>query len=399
MLRLRLFPKRLPVFGVIITLLAFVVFGGLTGLALANDNQAAAATPAGADPHAGLDMSTLGQTDSVTSALHQGALAAAGVADPHAGINITGPSQPSAADVLMSGLALKPPQQVAVSDPSKQCAGCHADVLKTWTGSPHNLAFSNDKFQQAWEAQNKNSSCLQCHTTNFSPATGQYEAEGISCVACHGEIPSDHPKTPVNLDKANTVCKDCHTVTFAEFRASLHNDKGLQCTSCHYAHQNGLRLGDQVTQCTNCHKNQLDDFAHESHINAGLVCRNCHGYVDPNQEVPVDGLVPTGHDFRESTHACLNCHQNIHLTASDSGTTQDFSTSNTQQASLHGEQATLRISELETAYKTLVLQNRNANLIGVLEGGVGGLVVGGAVIWLFDRRRRALKDDGDTDAH
>jgi hypothetical protein len=219
-------------------------------------------------------------------------------------------------------------------------------------------------------------------------------------VACHGEIPSDHPTTPVNLDKANTVCKDCHTVTFAEFRASLHYDKGLQCTSCHYAHQNGLRLGDQVSQCTNCHKNQLDDFAHASHVNAGLLCRKCHGYVDPNQEVPADGLVPTGHDFRESTHACLNCHQSIHLTASGgTGDGGSFSPGDTQQASLQGAQASLRISELEAAYKTLVLENRNASLVGVLQGGLGGLVIGGVVVGLYHRRRRVLVQDGATDAH
>ena len=111
--------------------------------------------------------------------------------------------------------------------------------------------------------------------------------------------------------------------------------------------------------------------------------------------------MPTGHDFRESTHACLNCHQSIHLTASGGTGTSgaNFSPGDTQQASLHGEQATLRISELEAAYKTLVLQNRNANLVGGLEGGLSGLVIGGVVVGLYDRRRRMLKQDGATDAH
>lgn len=383
-------PKSLSVLVITIILLTFTIFGGLTGLALAQGAPAPDAAPNVADPHAGLDISSAPQQ---------------AITNPHAGLN-TAPQQ-SPADPFVGLTSGQPQQQKSVTaalqqsddDPSKKCAGCHADILKTWNGSPHSQAYSNDKFQQSWETANRNPNCLQCHTTNFSPATGQYEAQGISCVACHGEIPADHPKTPVNLDKANTVCKDCHTVTFAEFRASLHNDKGLQCTSCHYAHENGLRLGDQVSQCTNCHKNQLDDFAHESHINAGLVCRNCHGYVDPNQEVPIDGLVPTGHDFRESTHACLECHQSIKLTANgatgSSPAASGFSVAENQQASLRGEQASLRITELEAAYKTLVLQNRNSNLVGLLEGGIAGLVIGGVAVALYYRRRRTIpKQDG-----
>jgi predicted CXXCH cytochrome family protein len=352
-------PRQLSILIAVVVLLAFTVFGGLTGLALAQEPGAPTAAPGAADPHAGLD-----------------------IAAPK--------SQPSVKAVL---------QQQDPDDPSKKCAGCHAEVYDTWVGSPHHEAYSNDKFQQTWESADKDPACLQCHTTNFSPATSTYEAEGISCVECHGEIPADHPATPVNLDIANTVCKDCHTVTFAEFRASLHQDEGLACTSCHYAHENGLRLGDQVSQCTNCHSHQLDDFAHESHVNAGLVCRNCHGYVDPNQEVPVDGLVPTGHDFRESTHACLECHQNINLTASGgTGDGGSFNPGQTEQSSIQGAQAALRISELEAAYKTSVLQNRNANLVGFLEGGVIGLVVGAVVVALYSRRRRLPEQGGGTNA-
>ncbi len=96
--------------------------------------------------------------------------------------------------------------------------------------------------------------------------------------------------------------------------------------------------------------------------------------------------------------------QSIKLTAagttgtSGSGPTTDgsFSVAENQQASLRGERASLRITELEAAYKTLVLQNRNSNLVGLLEGGIGGLVVGGVAVALYFRRRRTIRrPDGD----
>lgn len=341
-------PRRFPTLLVALVVVIFAAFGGLAGLALAQEDKIS--TPAQAEAFVPPPMAA-----SVQTALQQS------------------------------------------SDPAQKCAGCHMDIYETWNKSPHHQTYSNANFQKMWDAQAKDPQCLQCHTTNFRPSTGTYETEGVSCTACHGEIPADHPKTPVNLDIANTVCKDCHTVTFAEFRASMHEAKGLKCTSCHYAHENGLRLGDQVSQCTNCHATQLDDFAHESHVNAGLKCRNCHGYVDPNQTLPVDGLAPTGHDFRESVRACLDCHKDFKLTTN--GNEQGFSPSETAQSSITGEKAALRITQLENAYKTVVLQNRNANQIGMLQGALGGLVVGGVVAGVLVRRRRMSDDQGGPDDH
>jgi hypothetical protein len=273
-------------------------------------------------------------------------------------------------------------------DPSA-CAECHPDVVASWDGGPHALAYSNAHFQAGWEGLDFQQSCLECHTTNFSPATGEYEAEGIRCEACHGEPPADHPPAEVDLSQANTICGTCHTVTQAEFRASKHSEVGLQCTSCHYAHTNGLRMGTELEQCLNCHGDELGGFvAHTTHIENGLSCRDCHGYVRPGQPIPDDGLAPTGHDFQENIVACLDCHEDIRLVPVD-GTDEGGPSQLPQEelSELNGQQAVLRASQLEGAVQTLILQNRNRGTMNVIEGAAGGLLVGGIVVWLFTRRR------------
>jgi len=310
-----------------------------------------------------------------------------------AGLALAGPAEAPAA--VQAALA---PETDALGPNAEAevCAACHKEVVDGWSTSRHQQAFTNEHFQEGWDSVDFDPQCLDCHTTGFSPATGEYKVEGVSCTACHGEIAGDHPLTPADLSIANTVCKDCHTVTYAEFRASLHEDTGLECTSCHYAHNNGLRLETELAQCLNCHGNQLDDFAHDSHVNtAGLVCRDCHGYVEPGQPIPINGLAPTGHDFQANLTACLDCHEDIQLAPVNDGTGDGFSREAAEASFVGGEESALRIRELESAVESLTLQNRNSRAIFALEGAVGGLVIGGVVIWLLGRRKRtSLDDDG-----
>lgn len=280
---------------------------------------------------------------------------------------------------------VQPPAQPSTqTDTGKLvCEACHPDVVSGWKVSPHHNAFSDQKFQDNWTSLNQAPRCLECHTTGYSPATGNYSSEGVSCTACHGAIPDDHPKTPIDLSIANNACRNCHVITFAEFRASMHEAKGLTCTTCHYAHENGLRLGDQIKQCLNCHGNQLTDFAHVSHVNAGLKCRHCHGYVEPGQEPAIDGLVPTGHDFRESVRACVDCHKGMKFVpAEDIQTTETPSTGVLES----GPQQAVDIAELHAQIDTLNLQSQNRTTTGVVYGGLGGLTIGGVVAWFVARR-------------
>ncbi len=280
-----------------------------------------------------------------------------------------------------------PPASAQEEQPS--CAVCHASIVNDWREGPHATAFSNQTFQEAWQQQDSDPACLDCHTTNFRPATGEYEAEGVTCQACHS-VPEGHPPAPIALEQANQVCGSCHTITHAEFRASLHEVRGLTCTSCHYAHTNGLRLDNELDQCLNCHGTQLNDFAHSSHINTGLTCRQCHGYVRPGTyESRADGQAPTGHDFKENVTACLDCHRDIELVPLNNGQVDGgFSRTENEQSILAGQQAALRAAELEAQVQTLTLANRNQSFMSTVQGGAVGLLIGGVVVWLITRRRK-----------
>jgi len=267
-----------------------------------------------------------------------------------------------------------------------ECAECHPDVTAAWQDGPHDTAFSIEHFQHSWTELNQPQECLACHTTGFSPATGNYQAEGVTCEACHGEVPDGHPPRPVDLNRANQVCAECHTVTQAEFRASAHSEKGLACTTCHYAHDNGLRADTEVAQCLACHGDELDGFvAHTTHLDNGLSCRDCHGYVTPGHPIPDDGLAPTGHDFQAGIRACLDCHEDIRLEPAR----VDRATEAEPVAQLDGQRAQLRARQLEAAVETLLLQQRNRTAMNIVQGAAGGLVIGGLVVFLILRRRSA----------
>lgn len=274
---------------------------------------------------------------------------------------------------------------------AEECSACHPDVVAAWEGQPHDMAFADPLFQEGWADQNHDPACLECHTTGYNPLTGEYEMEGVTCVECHGETPEDHPPAPVDLNRANETCADCHLVSQAEFRASHHYQAGMECTSCHYAHNNGLRMGTELAQCLNCHADQLGGFvAHRVHIEeAELSCRDCHGYVQPGQEVPPNGLAPTGHDFQASLRACLDCHESIQLTAAN-GTEEGASGPALELSSefdIGGQKAALRAQQLEAIAQTLLLQSRNRAAISMVQGGVGGLLVGGLAVWFVNRRK------------
>lgn len=282
----------------------------------------------------------------------------------------------------------------------ERCALCHPDIVETWEGGAHHLAFDDELFQSGWESQDFDQTCLECHTTGFVPATGEYVEGGVGCPACHGDSGEDHPPAPMDLDRANETCRNCHTVTYAEFRVSLHEANDMLCTSCHYAHTNGLRFETEVAQCLNCHSHQLDDFAHASHVQArGMTCRNCHGYVEPGTERRPDGQYPSGHDFQENVVACLDCHKDIKLTPLNDGNngTDGFETGEMAELISSGQEAAVRISELEAYAETLELEARNRSNTGLLEGAAGGLLVGGVMAWLVTRRRPQELDEGEYD--
>ena len=96
---------------------------------------------------------------------------------------------------------------------SSDCAVCHTEFEMTWENGPHGKAGSDPIFLDAWATQGKPGACLVCHTTGYDPATATYKADGVTCEACHGPAPADHPKTPMPIDRSTDLCGRCHSDT------------------------------------------------------------------------------------------------------------------------------------------------------------------------------------------
>lgn len=197
--------------------------------------------------------------------------------------------------------------------------------------------------------------CAECHTEAFDVfMSGFYDhlaQRGFTsipgCTQCHG----NHEIT--NEADTRTVCGLCHREQRRQFEKSVHfaqddtGHKGINCTSCHSAHEKNER-GDMlpadwrlftIDKCLSCHKehslNYLDSH-HYREVKKGNekapICSDCHGIHeifsldDPRSKVHIDKLDATCdrcHPGHESTihrksdvdprlMTCVACHTGHH---------------------------------------------------------------------------------------
>jgi hypothetical protein len=195
-----------------------------------------------------------------------------------------------------------------------------------------------------WDKRPWIEKCGGCHATGVDLEKGTFAEAGVGCEACHGPASHHVvlPKTAV-FDKRLTIvnpsklpagirtqtCGACHgsgrssriktidwPVGFLPGRAlgsfqnevprdggdiaqfyddtsvdrhhrqyndwqqSIHAQKGVSCTSCHYVHQLGLpptqfqTVGAGSGQCLNCHTGNTNKYAHAIHSFSN--CIGCH---------------------------------------------------------------------------------------------------------------------------
>jgi predicted CXXCH cytochrome family protein len=190
------------------------------------------------------------------------------------------------------------------------CAECHIDIVTDWEGSAHASAFTSAGFQEAL-ASGADDSCYACHATGYEAFSGEFTHAAVTCEACHGQTPAEHPDEPISVQPNNEICADCHTTTYHEWEASPHGAADLDCVSCHNPHPQEVRFGDTNTLCLNCHgEEERPSYAHVTHEEE--TCTSCHwhhGSDDFTVHVSTGELPPSGHDGNVETLACLNCHE------------------------------------------------------------------------------------------
>lgn len=207
---------------------------------------------------------------------------------------------------------------------STDCVVCHTEFQMTWQNGAHGNAGNDPVFVEEWNKQGKPGACLVCHTTGYDPATATYKAEGVTCEACHGPAPADHPKTPMPVDRTTDLCGRCHSDTrfgWQDWKVSTHYQRGMDCATCHDPHSAALKKvagprtsekQDDVSQlCITCHKESSMDFSYTAHAQKGISCVDCHVKHLENNERAAH-TVPD-HSFNASLESCNTCHaQQMH---------------------------------------------------------------------------------------
>lgn len=213
-----------------------------------------------------------------------------------------------------------PPAVSAAQTTASDCVVCHTEFEMKWQDGAHGQAGKDPVFLAEWTAQGKPGACLVCHTTGYDPATATYEAEGVTCEACHGPAPADHPKSPMPVDRSTDLCGRCHSDTrfgWQDWKVSTHYQRGMDCATCHDPHSASLKKAagprdaqsttDEISQlCINCHKEHSMDFSYTAHNKQGVSCVDCHVNHLGNEDRSAHSV--PDHSFNASLASCNTCH-------------------------------------------------------------------------------------------
>ena len=210
-----------------------------------------------------------------------------------------------------------PPQPAVPAQQSPDCTTCHTEFQMTWQSGPHGQSASDPAFVADWTEQGKPGACLVCHTTGYDPATATWESDNVSCEACHGDAPVDHPKSPMPVDRSPDLCGRCHSDTrfgWQDWQGSTHYQRGMSCTTCHDPHSASIKLtvdrstgASDVSQlCINCHQEASMNFPYTSHHQQGVACVDCH--LEHLEEGDRAAHTVPDHSFSASLQTCNTCH-------------------------------------------------------------------------------------------
>ena len=209
------------------------------------------------------------------------------------------------------------PTQPEPQTPS--CVSCHSEFAAEWQGGAHGRAVSDPLFADEWTKQGQPGACLVCHTTDYDPASGTWQQDGVACEACHGPMKADHPKEPMPVDRSPDLCARCHSDARFGWQAwtgSTHYQRGMNCTTCHDPHSAALKVvrprdgsaqyTDASQLCITCHKDVSMDFPYSAHHQQGVSCIDCH--VTHTETMPANAHTIPDHSFKANLDSCNKCH-------------------------------------------------------------------------------------------
>lgn len=270
---------------------------------------------------------------------------------------------------LMALFGLMLPAQALAAPPHDEpvgaelCADCHEQETDAWQNSPHARASANEQMP------------------------------GATCENCHGPYVDDHPdKDVMQLKVDSSICDQCHTTTYNQWKNSSHAQAGVQCIGCHLSHSQEFRLTDEA-QCGACHRDRQKDFAHSVHGAAGVACTDCHFSSTVSQQMTGTGepgltILAPSHDFTAVLAAdCVDCHgPDLHQMSPTIERVADVELASVAE----------RVPALTAKLETTRQENKSLQTmvpvslgLGMGIGGILGIVFTLAVGYIYQRRRQS----------
>ena len=250
-----------------------------------------------------------------------------------------------AASFVIGGGALSAPHEHAQASPKVQqtptqqsCESCHQEIQELWFEGAHSSARTSHVLEESHDClachPNKigdgqslqtpstpmddslegTNICVTCHTTGYDPDTGQSKSYGITCEACHGPAPSNHPDEDMPVISNTDACGRCHSdarFNWDQWEKSTHYQQNMRCVECHDPHSTtlhgveGTGNTDQSALCVQCHNNDEIISRYSIHGRAGVSCVKCH--LGEKTGPDAFHVVPN-HSFKPEIATCNECH-------------------------------------------------------------------------------------------
>ena len=187
------------------------------------------------------------------------------------------------------------------------CESCHGPgALHAEEGDGSNIK-ALDR-QSSLSAQERNDTCMQCHTNGETIMweNSSHEQRSVSCADCHSIHDSDAKMSTPN--EQTQLCLSCHPRVKSEVVRMSHHPirEGKQtCIACHNPHGSiAEKLIDSPTvnqKCFECHADIRGPhlWQHEPVVEDCLVCHKPHG---ASQQSLLNAKTP---------YLCQRCHSNV----------------------------------------------------------------------------------------
>ncbi|MHC1767669.1 MAG: multiheme c-type cytochrome [Verrucomicrobiia bacterium] len=192
--------------------------------------------------------------------------------------------------------------EIQAPDPAfagaERCSLCHLDTHETWMNTHHSKALETLKAIK----QDKNATCLPCHTVGYKTSTGFIDEvttpglAGVQCENCHGPAaeharrPRDQKTRPIATAAAE-MCGGCHSdahhPTYDEWARSGHASLEIpeeefadpiagppRMSTCGACHSGATRLA-MLTALEYNEDPPVMPSTHEA-ASTGITCAVCH---------------------------------------------------------------------------------------------------------------------------